>query len=73
MPEPITELPILESSLWEGIVVATAEGDAGDARELAEMLAGFGYEVTWERATVRLTHVDTGQQMEREAPHRPVT
>lgn len=73
MPDPITDLPLLESSLWESIVLGTAEGDAGEARELAEVLAGFGYEVTWEPGTVRVTHVDTGQQMEREAPHRPAT
>jgi hypothetical protein len=73
MPEPITELPLLESSLWEGIVLATAEGEISEARELAEVLGECGYVVVWEPGAVRLTHVDTGQQMEREAPHPPVT
>jgi hypothetical protein len=61
--EPITELPFLESSLWERIVLATAGGEIGEARELAEALGELGYQVVWEPGSLRLTHVDTGQQM----------
>jgi len=70
--EPITELPLLEASLWEGIVVATAEGEIDEAHELADVLGEFGYEVAWERGVLLLTHVGTGQTMERIAPMPPL-
>jgi len=65
VPKPIAELPLLESLLWEGLVIATTEGETDEARQLADMLGELGYQVAWEPVVLRLTHVGTGQTMER--------
>lgn len=63
MPEPITELPFLESVLWESAWAAECEGDHPEALELIDFLSSFGYEVLWEPGAMTLRHLYTGQEM----------
>ena len=63
-PAPITELPLLEATLWESAVVAEREGDHHNAVTLAALLDELGYGVQWETAMV-LVHRGTGQTMRR--------
>lgn len=61
-PAPITELPLLEATLWESAVVAEREGDHDEAIALSALLDELGYNVLWERAMV-LVHRGTEQTM----------
>lgn len=69
MPElPITELPLLESTIWESAALSEIEGDHAESVNLASMLSEFGYEVGWEtdpKPHIWLRHLDTGQVMRR--------
>lgn len=65
---PITELPFLESTIWESAALAEIEGDHAESVKLAAMLSELGYEVGWEtdpKPHIWLRHLGTGQIMRR--------